>query len=160
MSFDLTKQRLESAKDRVTRFVDQNILIWGMEEVLLPAQIDLRNSINERASNALSLEKTGVIKIELVWDLRGDDGEPLHFFLEHGTAPHVIVPKKDGGVLAWKGPSGGFVIGEMIFAKRVNHPGSIKHVGLVQGILDERKPKLMKRIISETINRMEIDKIQ
>ena len=160
MSLDITKQRLSSSKDRATRFIDQNILIWGMEEILFPAQTDIRNSINERAANALTMEKTGVMKVELVWDLRGENDEPLHFYLEHGTQPHIIEPKKDGGVLAWKGPSGGFIIGKTIFAKRVNHPGSKKHVGLVQGITDERRPALMSRIISETVNKMEIDKIQ
>ena len=163
MSLDLTKQRLESAVRRVETFIDQNISTWATEEVLLPAQTDLANTINQRAADALSIEKSGWMKVDLVWNLRGENGEPLHFYLEFGTDPHKIRPKgKDNGgsdVLHWKGPSGGFVIGGDNFAMEVNHPGSKKHKGLIQGIKDERMPQLQSRIVSETNNRMEIDSI-
>ena len=76
MSLDLTKQRLESSVRRTEVFIDQNISTWATEEVLLPAQVDLANSINQRAANALSLEKSGWMKTNLVWDLRGENGEP------------------------------------------------------------------------------------
>ena len=164
MSLDLTKQRLESSVRRTEVFIDQNISTWATEEVLLPAQVDLANSINQRAANALSLEKSGWMKTNLVWDLRGDNGEPLHFYLEFGTDPHVIEPKGKGkggaDVLAWSGPSGGFVIGEKIFAKRVNHPGSKKHVGLVQGIVTERQSALSARVVAETTNFLEVQKVE
>ena len=39
-------------------------------------------------------------------------------FVEFDTKPHVIEPKKPGGVLAFK------VGGTTVFAKRVNHPGT------------------------------------
>jgi hypothetical protein len=158
LSLDLTKQRLQSAKDRVDRFIDQNIMQWGMETVLLPARTDLEKSINIRAADALTLEKSGFMKIDLVWDLRSEDGAPLHFFLEYGTRPHTIEAKgkEHGGAdaLHWTGPSG-----ESRFAKVVRHPGSQKHVGIVDGIKEERLPALQERIISETENRMEIDAI-
>ena len=154
---------MESSIRRVETFIDQNISTWATEEILLPAQVDLANSISQRAADALSIEKSGWMKTNLVWDLRGENGEPLHFYLEFGTDPHTIEPKgKDNGgadILAWKGPSGGFVIGEKVFASRVEHPGSKKHVGLVQGIKDERMPNLRTRIINETNNRMEIDAV-
>ena len=138
-------------------------MIWATEEILLPAQNDIKNSINQRAANALSLDKSGFMKVDLVWELRGDNGEPLHFYLEFGTDPHTITPKGKvfGGadVLKWKGPSGGFVIGKDIFAKRVEHPGSKKHVGMIEQIKKERTPALRERIISETSNRLEIEKI-
>lgn len=163
MSFDLTQQRLESSVRRAEVFIDQNISTWATEEILLPAQVDLANSINQRAANALSIEKSGWMKADLVWDLRGNNNEPLHFFLEFGTDPHEILPKgKDNGganVLAWKGPSGGFVISGTTFATVVNHPGSTKHKGLVQRIKDERTPQLKARVISETKNFMEIESI-
>lgn len=38
-------------------------------------------------------------------------------FVEFGTAPHEIRPKK-GKVLAWRGPGG------MVYATKVNHPGT------------------------------------
>jgi len=40
-------------------------------------------------------------------------GHPVGGFHQRGTRPHVIEPKRDGGVLAFNGR----------FAKRVNHPG-------------------------------------
>jgi hypothetical protein len=135
-----------------------------MEEILLPAQSDIANSINQRAAHALSLEKSGWMKVDLVWDLRGENNEPLHFYLEFGTDPHKIRPKgKDHGgadVLHWKGASGGFVISGDHFAMEVNHPGSKKHKGLVQSIKDERTPALTARITSETANFLEVQKIE
>ena len=158
MSLDLTKQRLQSAKYRINIYIDQNIMNWAMETILLPARTDLENSINNRAAEALRLEKTGFMKVDLVWDLRSEEGAPLHFYLEYGTGPHIIRAKgkEHGGAdaLHWTGPSG-----ESRFAKVVQHPGSQKHVGLVDGIKEERLPALRERIISETQNRMEIDSI-
>jgi hypothetical protein len=158
MSLDLTKQRLSTSKDRVNRFIDQNIRTWAMETILLPARVDIANSISQRAAQALTLEKTGFMKVDLVWDLRGDDNEPLHFFLEFGTDAHKIRAKGKlfGGAdsLHWITTSG-----RDAFAKEVNHPGSKKHVGLVQGIKNERLPDLKAKIISETQNWLEINKI-
>jgi hypothetical protein len=158
MSLDLTKQRLQSAKDRINRFIDQNIVIWATEEILLPAKMDIENSISQKAAAALSLEKSGFMKVDLVWDLRDDEGKPIHFFLEFGTNPHIIRPKGKmfGGAdaLHWVGPTG-----KDVFAKIVRHPGSKKHVGLVQNIKKEREPALRERIISETQNKMEIDSL-
>ena len=158
MSSDLTKQRLQSAKNRIDTYIDQNIFQWAMETVLLPARSDIENSINNRAAEALKLEKTGWMKVDLVWDLRSEEGAPLHFYLEYGTGPHIIRAKgKDHGgadALHWTGPSG-----DSRFAKVVQHPGSQKHVGLVDGIKEERLPALQQRIVSETQNRMDIDSI-
>jgi hypothetical protein len=158
MSLDLTKQRLQTTKDRVNTFIDQNIRNWAMETVLLPAQTDIQNSISERAARALSLEKTGFMKVDLVWDLRGENNEPIHFYLEFGTDPHIIEPKGKifGGAdaLHWKSTAG-----KDIFAKIVRHPGSKKHVGLVQRIKEERMPALKARIVSETNNWLQVNKI-
>lgn len=163
MSLDLTKQRLESSVRRVEVFIDQNISTWATEEILLPAQVDLSNSISPRAGFALSLEKSGWMKVNLKWDLRGENNEPLHFFLEEGTDPHTIVPKgkEHGGanVLHWKGASGGFITGGDNFATIVHHPGSKKHVGIVRKIKEEREPALKARIIKETVNFFEVNKI-
>ena len=163
MSLDLTKQRLLSARERAGRFADQNIFQWAMETVLLPAQTNIEESISFNAARALSLEKTGFLKLNLVWDLTDDKGAPIHFYLEFGTDPHTIEPKgkSSGGsdVLVWKGLSGGFVIGEKIYAARVEHPGSKKHVGLVQGIKDERMPMLQEKLIREVNNYLQVTKI-
>jgi hypothetical protein len=158
MSLDLTKQRLSTSRDRVNRFIDQNIRTWAMSTILLPARDDISKSINQRAAQALSLEKTGFMKVELVWDLRGENNEPLHFYLEFGTDAHKIRPKGKlfGGadVLHWKTTSG-----RDAFAGEVNHPGSKKHVGLVEGIKNERTPDLIAKAISETQNWLELNKI-
>jgi hypothetical protein len=158
MSLDLTKQRLQSAKNRIDTHIDQNIMLWATETILLPGQTDIANSVSQRAADGLSLEKSGFMKVDLVWDLRSEEGAPLHFYLEYGTGPHIIRAKgkEHGGAdaLHWTGPSG-----ESRFAKVVQHPGSQKHVGLVDGIKEERLPALRERIISETQNRMEIDSI-
>ena len=157
MSLDLTKQRILSAKSRIDKFIDQNILLWATEEVLLPGQTDIANSISQRASDALSLEKTGFMKVDLVWDFRSDDGAPIHFFLEYGTRPHRIIAKGKlfGGAnaLHWKSSSG-----RSVFAKEVNHPGT-KSRNIIEQIKDERFPDLRTRIIDETQNKMEIDSI-
>lgn len=155
MSLDLTEQRLLSAKGRIDRFIDQNIMLWATEEVLLPGQTDIANSISQRASDALSLEKTGFMKVDLVWDFRSETGAPIHFFLEYGTKPHRIIAKgaifggKDS--LHWKSSTG-----KDIFAKAVNHPGTQPR-NIIEQIKDERFPELRRRIVDETQNKMEID---
>jgi len=45
MSLDLTKQRLQSAKYRIDTHIDQNIVLWATETVLLPGQTDIANNI-------------------------------------------------------------------------------------------------------------------
>ena len=148
MSLDLTKQRLTSATERVERYIDDNIMVWATETILLPAQSNLETSISQRAGAALSLEKTGFMKFDLVWDLRGENGEPLHFYLEFGTRPHKIEAKgkEHGGAdsLHWTGPSG-----ESRFAKVVQHPGTQARE-LISQIKEERAPDLRQRIIDET----------
>jgi len=160
MVLELTEQRLKSAKDRVDKFIDQNLILWATEEILLPGQQDIiASGLSESAARALTLEKTGFMKFDLVWNYVVD-GKKVHFFLEFGTAPHRIEAKGKlfGGadVLHWKGLSGGFVIGRDIFAKSVQHPGT-KGKGLIATIRKERGPQLQARIIAETANRMEID---
>ena len=163
MSLNLTKQRLTSSKARIDKFIDQNIMIWATELILLPGQTNIAASISPKASAGLKLEKTGFMKVDLVWDFKGPEGQPLDFYLEYGTKPHRIRAKgKDAGgadMLHWKGPGGGFVIGKDHFAKEVRHPGT-QPKGLVQGIKDERLPNLKERIISEVNNFMEMDKIE
>lgn len=158
MSLELTKQRLQSAKDRIDKFIDRNIIVWATETILLPAQTDISNSISAHAAQGLSLEKTGFKKVDLVWDLTDENGAPIHYFLEFGTRPHKIEAKGKlfGGAdaLHWKGPTG-----KNVFAKIVNHPGSKKHKGLIETIKNERLPALRDRIISETQHGMEIESL-
>ena len=157
MSLDLTKQRLFSIETRVNKYIDQNIVQWATEEILLPGQTDIANSVSQRASEALSLEKTGFMKVDLVWDFRNEEGAPIHFFLEYGTRPHEIRAKgKDNGgadALHWTGPSG-----ESRYAKVVQHPGTQARE-LISQIKEERIPDLRRRIVDETQNYMELEAI-
>ena len=157
MSLDLTKQRLFSIETRVIKYIDQNIMQWATEEILLPGQTDIANSVSQRASEALSLEKSGFMKVDLVWDFRSEEGAPIHFFLEYGTRPHEIRAKgKDHGgadALHWTGPSG-----ESRFAKVVQHPGTQARE-LISQIKEERVPDLKRRIVDETQNYMELESI-
>ncbi len=159
MSLNLTKQRITSAKGRVDKYIDQNILTWATEEILLPGHTDIQKSVSSAAAEGLKLEKTGFMKIDLTWEYYVDD-KPVHFYLEHSTRPHTIRTKgKDNGgadVLHWKGPSGGFVIGDDHFATEVRHPGT-QPKKLVEGIKEERLPRLQERVIREVNNFMEID---
>ncbi len=157
MSLDLTKQRLFSIETRVTKYIDQNIMQWATEEILLPGQTDIANSVSQRAAEALSLEKSGFMKVDLVWDFRNEEGSPIHFFLEFGTRPHEIRAKgRDHGgadALHWTGPSG-----ESRFAKVVQHPGTQARE-LISQIKEERVPDLRRRIVDETQNYMELESI-
>ena len=157
MSLDLTKQRLFSIETRVTKYIDQNIMQWATEEILLPGQTDIANSVSQRAAEALSLEKSGFMKVDLVWDFRNEEGAPIHFFLEFGTRPYEIRAKgrEHGGAdaLHWTGPSG-----ESRFAKVVQHPGTQARE-LISQIKEERVPDLRRRIVDETQNYMELEAI-
>ena len=161
MVLELTEQRLLSAKARADRFIDQNLMEWATEEILLPGQIDIAQSVNQKAADGLALEKSGFMKVDLTWEYIVD-GKPVHFYLEYGTSPHIIRQKgKDSGGadwLHWKGPTGGFVIGKDHFAKLVKHPGT-KAKNLVEGIKEERTPKLQDRIVKETTNFLKVDSL-
>ena len=157
MVLELTEQRLKSSKDRVDRFIDQNLITWATEEMLLPGQGDIvASGLSEAAARALTLERTGFMKFDLVWDYV-KDGKKIHFFIEFDTSPHRIQAKEKlfGGAdaLHWVGPSG-----KDVFAKIVQHPGT-KGKGLIATIRKERLPQLKTRIVSETENRMEIESV-
>lgn len=68
----------------------------------------------------------------ILWEISPDNREDIVTFLEFGTKPHVILPKKPGGVLAFYWEK----IGEFVFLKKVNHPGT-KPLGLVRITQDE-----------------------
>lgn len=56
--------------------------------------------------------------VDIASPARTPQGEPLGLFMEVGTRPHVIRPKKPGGWLRWV--SGG----KVHFARVVHHPGT------------------------------------
>jgi len=158
MSFQLTRLRLNSSKNRTDKFIDQNILDWATTTVLQTIRDNmLKSGLSQNAANALSIEKKGFMAVELVWDYRGPNGEPLHFFIEEDTRPHEIRAKGQiaGGadVLRWRGAGGGFV-----FAKSVQHPGT-KGKHLVKQGWEETKENLAARVREETSNKMEIEQL-
>lgn len=63
--------------------------------------------------NAIDVEyKEGELSIQASCDV------PYASFVDRGTKPHDIWPKKPGGLLRWK-----TVTGETVFARHVSHPG-------------------------------------
>lgn len=89
----------------------------------------------------------------------GGKGKDKWIWLTQGTKPHVIVPKREGGILAfplgykprtkagasgqYKGP--GKANGKTVYAKKVNHPGT-KPRHLTEAIARWAKPKFTKQI--------------
>ena len=51
---------------------------------------------------------------------------PYVVYLEEGTRPHEILPRKVNGVLVFT------VDGKKVFAKKVYHPGSTKHKDFIK----------------------------
>lgn len=47
---------------------------------------------------------------------------PYAAYIEDGTRPHIIRPKKPGGVLVFTNKAG-----QLIFAKQVHHPGTRRY---------------------------------
>lgn len=155
MTLQLTRQRLSSAKIRIDRHIDTNLFAWAREEILEPIRNDMREAgFSERAINSLNLERAGFMKVNLVWDFRGPNGEPLHFYIEFDTAPHTIRAKGKaaGGAdyLHWTTE-----FGNDIFRRKVEHPGTTGKM-IVHNGYDKRKDKLKQRIITETENFMAI----
>lgn len=150
---EITKQRLRSAKSRVDKFIDQNILDWGTQEVLEPIRLSMiQAGLSQNAANALRIVKTGFMKISVVWDYRGKNDEPLHFYIEYDTKPHRILPRfKDR--LSWVDKSG-----KRVWAREVNHPGTTGKMIVHSGV-EERKPFLRARVIKETNDYAQVTKL-
>jgi hypothetical protein len=70
------------------------------------------------------------------------DGVPQALFLEEGTRPHVIRPRR-ARALRWEGPSG------PIFATKVNHPGTPAYHWLSDGI--NRSVPLFERYYTDKV---------
>ena len=80
----------------------------------------------------------------VVWEISPDGKEDIVRFLEQDTKPHIILPKDRDGVLVFeKG-------GEIVFTKRVFHPGTKGRwfVKLTQDELDKETKEIADRLIS------------
>ena len=63
---------------------------------------------------------------------------------DKGTQPHVIVPRRRGGVLVFHWPKAGGVV----FLRRVHHPGSRKHVGWFDKVAARHWPDACRRAVA------------
>jgi len=98
----------------------------GMSRVLSVAEahsldevpVVTSNLLNSITSFVTDSGRTGVLKATAAYAL----------FVHEGTKPHVIRPKNPGGVLAF------MVGGNMVFTRKVNHPGTKKNPFLQKGV--------------------------
>ena len=150
--------RLQTARDRVLGFVDENIIQWAEDEILGPTQsIAWGEGLSEHVISTIQIERIGFLKINLVWNLFGPNDEPLGVWLEEGTMPHLIEAKgeENGGAnsLMWRDKGG-----RPIFRKKVKHPGTTgKHI-MKRGWEAGRKA-FENRIVRETTAYLKKDKI-
>lgn len=159
MSLDITRLRLDSASQRADRFIDNNITSWVNEEITENIRDTVRSlGLSERVVNAITTEKIGFMKADVVFDLRGPNDEPLDEFLENGFAPHDIVAKgkEQGGadVLSWIDQ-----FGTRRFARSVRHPGFRGYHFMEIG---ERQytPELTRRIETEVTEFMQKERFK
>ena len=54
MVLEITEQRLLSTKARVDKYIDQNLIEWATEEILLPGQTDISRSVGQKAAEGLA----------------------------------------------------------------------------------------------------------
>lgn len=76
-------------------------------------------------------------------------------YVEYGTRPHIIEPKKPGGVLHWVDPGSG----EDVFARRVHHPGTAgQHMIAIGAAMTEFEidsGAVVKDILDEWVSEVE-----
>lgn len=158
ISLDITRLRLESAKSRVLEYIDSNLEEWATDEVVEAAQqIAWQEGLSQNAIAAIHIERVDFLKIKLVWDLFGPNGEPLGVWLEEDTKEHIIEAKGflGGGAesLMWRDKGG-----KPIFRKKVKHPGT-KGKHIIERGWNEGKKRLERRISRETNNWLQVEKI-
>lgn len=95
---------------------------------------DLRRSIVGRVESA----ERGVVSTDI----------PYAEYVEYGTRPHTITPK-NGKYLAFKGRSG-----NMVFAKKINHPGS-RPYPYMQPALDDNQDNIFREY--EALGQLVVD---
>ena len=153
----LTIARLKASRDRVNTFIDRNIVDWAETEMLSPAREDLLQAgLSQDAASGLNIRKTGFMKISMTWEYV-KNGLPIQNYIEYDTKSHWIYAKGKitGGsdFLSWVGKNG-----RRVYAKKVFHPGTTgKH--LVRNAVTEYKPFLTQRIITETNNYIQVNKL-
>ena len=130
---------------------------WAATDMLQPAQDDmLKAGLSQDAANGLSLQRTGHMTISLQWQYI-KEGKPIHFYIEYDTRPHWIQAKGklQGGAdyLTWINKAG-----RRVYAKKVYHTGTTGKM-LVHNAAREYTPFLRQRIITETNNYLQVNKL-
>ena len=131
----LRLNELRARLDRITPAVQDNLRIYMAQFVL-----DLRDQVRNNILDRFKVTRMGLLwlsvqaqLIEEIGSVTGRvfiDGVPYAAIQEYGgtTSPHEILPV-NGTMLAFMAPASmGFSSGDMmnglVFAKKVNHPGS------------------------------------
>lgn len=93
------------------------------------ATTEVRKVADERVQTRTGAYKRGITTRQLTGDrVEVSASAPHSIFLERGTRPHPIVPKRPGGFLVFT------VGGKTIFARSVNHPGTRAYRILEDGV--------------------------
>lgn len=155
---ELAKLRLKDAKSRIDRYIDNNILEWGNEIILTAAKNNARAAgLSDTAIEGIKLIHNGFKKVRLQWEYWGPNGEPIHFYIENDTMPHVIRAKGKsyGGanILRWFAESG-----KPIFRPEVHHPGT-KGKHIIRNSWEEARPRFIEKITSETENYLQVNRL-
>ncbi len=158
MSLEMARLRLDNVSQRMWKFMDEHLVEWAEEEIIERIKTDARAlGLSNRVLDAITFEKVGFLKGEIVFDFEVD-GVPVDEFLENGTRPHVIEPKgKDAGganVLRWLNAAG-----NPIFRKRVQHPGFRGYHLMRDGQL-KYEDDLRRRVESETENLAQVERLR
>ena len=141
----------------------------SMDKYSKKAQKDVKTEVQKATINIERYAKTNVKKNDLLGTRvsvanlirrrvfnRGFSGEVISghkaaVYIEEGTKPHVILPKK-GKYLVFKvGTAGSLKTGKMteskkIFARKVNHPGTRANP-YMKPAADKEMPRFVSRII-------------
>lgn len=160
MSLEFTKNRLENADKRLIQFIDSNIVDWAEQVVLMPTRDNIiKLGLSQNAANAVTIEKTGLMKTKIRWEYRGPEDEPLHKWLENGFGKggyDIVAKGKQNGGKDWLK----YIdkSGKPIFRKKVRHPG-FEGYKVIRNSYDQTKEQLKTRVIVETNNFMEIERL-
>lgn len=156
MGIDVARLLLEKAQIRVNQFIDDNIIQWTEEEVLMPTQqMAFNEGVSESGISHMSVVKLGFMKAATKWYWLGPKDIPLHKYLNDGTKPHTIqaLGKIFGHAdyLRWYDKSG-----HPIFRRKVKHPGYVGRKYMERG-MENNKDKLSTRIKLECNRMMEME---
>ncbi|SRR5712691_2067245 len=111
-----------------------------MKQVADRARVNLSGKMLQRRSGVLYNSVADRV-LNLGTIVRGEvySHVPYGYMQEVGTRPHVILPRKSGGYLRFE------VGGRVVFAKKVNHPGT-KPTPWLHEAFDTLKPSFQPAI--------------